>query len=82
MRYLVLALSAVLLSGCLTPGTMLKGVSAVNGAGLEKAADGLLKRNVEQTCNWPTIGSLEREYGNNPTKYREYHAFCDHRTDR
>lgn len=67
----------LLLSGCTAPN-IIKGITVAKSVGAEKAADMLLKRNERQLCNWPTIGSLEREYGDNPTKYKQYHKFCGH----
>lgn len=79
MKTLFIFCSLLLLSGCITPMQGLRGVLTVKQVGKEKIADKLLKRNESQLCAWPTIGSLERRYGNNPTKYAEYHKFCNHR---
>jgi len=80
MVYIVyLSLSMFMLTGCLiTPMQAAKGIVTVKRIGAEKIADKVLRDNVKQVCTWPTIGSLEREYGDNPTKYRAYRKFCGH----
>lgn len=68
-----------MLSACITPMQAIKGASIAKAISKPNIADNLLDRNEKQLCTWPTIGSLERKYGKNPTKYKEYHKFCDHR---
>jgi len=77
MKKCIILLFALSLSACKTTD-VLQGLSGINTLVTEKAADGLLNQNEAQLCNWPTIGSLERRYGDNPTKYKEYHKFCGH----
>ena len=77
MRKFTLMATFLLLIGC-TPMQAIRGIATVKQIGAEKIADKVLSRNVEQVCTWPTIGALEREYGDNPTKYKQYHKFCGH----
>ena len=77
MKKFTLIPTLLLLIGC-TPMQAIKGIATVKQIGAEKIADKVLSRNVEQTCTWPTIGALERKYGDNPTKYKQYHEFCGH----
>jgi len=79
MRNLTMCIfCTLLLSGCITPMQAMRGVGTVKRIGAEKIADKVLDTNVRQTCQWPTIGSLERRYGDNPTKYKQYRKFCGH----
>lgn len=41
-------------------------------------ADKFLLHNLDQLCQWVTMGSVERAFGDNPTKYREYKRLCGH----
>ncbi len=77
MKKFSLIATAFLMIGC-TPMQAIKGITTVKQIGAEKIADKVLDRNIHKTCTWPTIGSLERRYGDNPTKYKQYRKFCGH----
>lgn len=62
-------------SGCSTAGKF-GAVMVLRDVSLEKAADKVLADSVKKVCKYPTIGSLERRYGDNPTKYKQYHDYC------
>lgn len=79
MNKLIILAAALILSGCTNLPRIAKGVAAAKSVGAEKIADAVLKKNEERLCNWPTIGSLQREYRNNPTKHKAYHDFCGHK---
>lgn len=71
----ILALIALVsLSGC-AEYREFKQVANFKGA---QAADGLLQDKLYSLCHYPTVGALERAFGDNPTKYREYKRLCGH----
>lgn len=79
MDKIIILLAVFLLAGCGPVPKIAKGLTVAKSIGAQKISDAILERNESQLCKWPTIGSLERRYGNNPTKYKDYHKFCDHR---
>jgi len=66
------------LTGCLTFQEAYSGVATVGQMGSNKIADKWLQRQERQICS-VSIDALEREYGDNPTKYRHYLKFCGHK---
>lgn len=77
MRYIILIAAILMLPGCET-GAKVGAVLLLKDATLAKAADTMLDDSINKLCKYPTIGSLEREFGDNPTKYEQYHKFCHH----
>jgi len=67
----------LVLAGC-ESGAKFGAVLAFKEVALSKAADKMLDDSIEKLCKYPTIGSLERQFGDNPTKYKQYHKFCHH----
>lgn len=78
MRYIAL-ISILILSACVTPlDAAKKAHSTISGRGAE-ASDAFLQGNIDELCNWTTIGALEREFGDNPTMYAAYRDLCGHK---
>lgn len=74
---LILFCSLLLLAACSSAGERAYMTARKEGA---NTADKFLLHNLDQLCNWPTIGSVERAFGDNPTKYQEYKRLCGHNT--
>lgn len=77
MKKLLVVLTLVFLSGC----SHLPIATAAIKQKQETAravADLFFDRQVKQLCNYPTIGSIERRYGQRPIKLRQYQDYCNH----
>jgi len=78
MRIILTLCICLLLTGCITPQEAFRGAALIKQVGSQKVADKWLKRQERQLCS-VNIDALEREYADNPTKYRHYLKFCGHK---
>lgn len=74
MKFILVALATVILSGC-AQWNIAKGYGA-------QAADGVLEGGLYSTCVAPTVGSLIRRYGNDPDGRAAWELFCTHEWSR
>jgi hypothetical protein len=74
MRLILIALAAVLLSGCAQ-------LQIVRGYGAN-AADGVLEGGLYATCTAATVGSLVRRYGTDADGRAAWQMMCEHEWSR
>jgi len=72
---LILFCSLFFLAACSTASEEAYRIARTKGA---QSADKFFAHNLDQLCNWPTVGSVERTLKDNPYKYHNYKRLCGH----